>query len=162
DAVTRINERYELGVRIAHRGEVERFHGRGFVTTVDEPVPIILLRAPAAAPGHETPGGTDETEDAVGEFSHAEADEAATAKLGGDAAWDAEATWPRLGWEHACLERATHPSLPRVLERFSADGFDYLVEEVPQGRSLWDAWDDPDATADQRFGWLEQLVLALQ
>src|SRR5262245_34152273 len=47
---TRINDRYELGERVGRRGPVERFRGRGFVSTADEPIPVVLLRAPVAPP----------------------------------------------------------------------------------------------------------------
>jgi serine/threonine protein phosphatase PrpC len=160
-SATRITERYELGERLGKRGRVERYRGRGFITTADEPVPIVLLRAPAPALAEAVPLAETESENAVGDQDVA-FDEAVTASLSGDEALYPEAIWPSLAWEHARLEKATHPSLPRVLDRFTADGFEYLVEEVPQGRSLWDAWDDPEATNDQRFGWLQQLAEALQ
>src|SRR5206468_6921573 len=60
------------------------------------------------------------------------------------------------------LGQAVHPVLPRVLNQFVEDGFEYLIEEWPTGRGLWDTWDDPEATAAQRFTWLKQLAEALQ
>jgi serine/threonine protein phosphatase PrpC len=45
-----------------------------------------------------------------------------------------------------------------VLDAFVEDGFEYLVEELPTGQSLWDGWDDPGATAEQRFAWLKQIA----
>ena len=56
------------------------------------------------------------------------------------------------------LEKLQHPALPRVIEAFAEDGFEYLVEELPVGQSLWDAWDDPGASAEQRFAWLKQIA----
>src|SRR5207245_2860689 len=56
------------------------------------------------------------------------------------------------------LDKLQHPVLPRVVDAFAEDGFEYLVEEQPAGRLLWDAWDDPGATAEQRFGWLKQIA----
>jgi protein phosphatase len=70
--------------------------------------------------------------------------------------------WPSLAWEASVLKKASHPTLPRILDQFTEDGFAYLVEEVPAGRPLWDAWDDPEATAAQQFGWLKQVAEALQ
>src|SRR5262249_37450253 len=70
-------------------------------------------------------------------------------------------TWPGLAWESDVLERAAHPALPRVLDRFTEAGSDYLVLEAPAGQTLWDAWDEPEATAEQRFGWLRQVAEAL-
>src|SRR5205814_1910119 len=49
----------------------------------------------------------------------------------------------------------------RGLDQFTQDGFEYLVEELPTGQVLWDAWDDPQASAEQRFGWLKQIAGAL-
>jgi protein phosphatase len=73
-----------------------------------------------------------------------------------------EPNWPSLAWERTVLEKAAHPVLPRILDSFVDGGFEYLVEELPAGQLLWDAWDDPDATAEQRFGWLDQVAEALQ
>jgi serine/threonine protein phosphatase PrpC len=49
-----------------------------------------------------------------------------------------------------------------VLDNFFEGGFEYLIEEIPSGRILWDAWDDPEATAEQRFNWLRHLVEQMQ
>jgi PPM family protein phosphatase len=54
--------------------------------------------------------------------------------------------------------------LPAVREHFVDGQTEYLIEEVPQGRSLWDAWDDPESTSDVRYAWLQQaaeILLAL-
>src|SRR5439155_3625039 len=66
--------------------------------------------------------------------------------------------WPSIAWERALVEKLQHPALPRVSDAFVEDGFEYLVEELPEGQSLWDAWDDPNASADQRFAWLKQIA----
>jgi serine/threonine protein phosphatase PrpC len=73
----------------------------------------------------------------------------------------AEPTWPGVLWEKNLLEIAQHPSLPGVLDHFSDGGFEYLVLEAPQGRPLWDAWDDPESTSEKRFGLLRQVAEAL-
>src|SRR5438105_8553919 len=70
--------------------------------------------------------------------------------------------WPSIEWERSALATANHPALPAVLDSFVEDDFEYLIEEVPSGKSLWDAWDDPDLSAAERFGWLKQIALALQ
>src|SRR5262249_28879100 len=69
--------------------------------------------------------------------------------------------WPSVAWEKAVLEKALHPALPRVLDTFTEGEYEYLVEEAPAGRSLWDAWDDPDATSEQRYGLLKQVAQGL-
>lgn len=69
--------------------------------------------------------------------------------------------WPSPAWEQRILEKADHPSLPRVVERFEHNGRNYLVEQVPPGQSLWDAWDEPAHEASQRYEWLAQIAGAL-
>src|SRR5262249_35252346 len=69
--------------------------------------------------------------------------------------------WPSVTWERSLLQRTGHPSLPAVVDHFIEDDWEYLVEEVSTGQVPWDAWDDPSATADQRFGWLQQIAEAL-
>src|SRR5439155_11074027 len=70
--------------------------------------------------------------------------------------------WPSVAWERYFLEKIQHPALPGILDSFTEDGCDYLVEESRSGRPFWDAWDDPNAATEQRFGWLQQLAMAMQ
>lgn len=70
--------------------------------------------------------------------------------------------WPSLAWEAGILARVDHSSLPRVLDQFTEDGYEYLIEDVPQGQSLWDAWDAPNATTTTRFDHLIQIAHALR
>ncbi len=69
--------------------------------------------------------------------------------------------WPSLAWERLLLEKANHPALPRVVDNFTEDRWEFLVEEEPTGQVFWDAWDERAATAEQRFGWLKQIAQAL-
>ena len=69
--------------------------------------------------------------------------------------------WPDVDWEQGVLMRAADLSLPRIIDAFTEDGFAYLVEEVPVGTPLWDAWDRPYVTNRERFGWLIQLAGAV-
>lgn len=69
--------------------------------------------------------------------------------------------WPSLDWERRILEKARHPSLPQVVEEFQHEGRRFLVEEVPAGQVLWDAWDDPAREASERYDWLAQIAEAL-
>src|SRR5262249_49349582 len=66
-----------------------------------------------------------------------------------------EVVWPSLAWERDLLETVKHPGLPRLLDSFTQDDCEYLIEEAPVGPTLWDAWDDPDATAEKRFNYLK-------
>jgi protein phosphatase len=74
---------------------------------------------------------------------------------------ESAALWPSIEWEKQLLDRAQHPSLAAVLDRFSDEGWEYLIEELPAGQTLWDAWDEPAATQEQRYFWLKQVAEAL-
>jgi protein phosphatase len=74
----------------------------------------------------------------------------------------ADDAWPGPAWEAKLLDAARHPTLPNVIDTFRENGFDYLIEELPQGQLLWDAWDDPDAPAEQRYRYLKQVAEGLQ
>ena len=150
----RIKDRYELqemtgeflGIR-RHKG-LDHGDGRG------KPVPVAILTASA-------PDLTIVTEDAT--FVPIEEDEimptfdnlveAAPVDDSGNA-------WPSLAWEKGVLEKAAHPGLPAIREHFMDGNTEYLIEEVPQGRSLWDAWIE-EPTADVKYAWLQQATDAL-
>ncbi|MFO0841911.1 MAG: protein phosphatase 2C domain-containing protein [Gemmataceae bacterium] len=70
--------------------------------------------------------------------------------------------WPGVAWERRLLSALELPALPALLDHFSDEAHEYLVLEVPAGRSLWDAWDDPDGDARARYGYLIQLAETLQ
>src|SRR5438132_1718735 len=167
----RIKSRFLLKEQVSERAGVTRFRGLDFGSGREEPVAVAIVRAPCtpsaeAVPAPETGSQTEQ----------AAAEEATPAgeppDLKETLTWipslapvaeivPAGSAWPSIAWEHALLERAGHSSLPRVLERFTEGDFQYLVEELPAGQSLWDAWDDPQVRAEQRFGWLKQVAGAL-
>ncbi len=148
--------RYEPGQLLSRHGTATRF--RALDHCDGGPVPVILLSEPLT----EAPKAVDAARSAdtsaeleILSESESEASSVVTAVL------PPRPTWPGIAWEHALLKTCEQPALPRVLDNFTEGGFEYLVEEAPLGRSLWDAWDDPEASADRRFGWLEQLAEAL-
>jgi serine/threonine protein phosphatase PrpC len=69
--------------------------------------------------------------------------------------------WPGIAWEHTMLRTIEQPGLPGVIEQFTDETSEYLVVEVPTGRSFWDAWDDPDVPNEKRFHWLVELAETL-
>ena len=150
----RLKDRYELGEEYDRRGEVQRFRGSDHGAGTAEPVPVILVRAAAALPQDALPvENADDGEDILPACDDPEwSSQPATEPL------PPPAVWPSLAWEDAVLEKASHPFLPAVLDRFCEGQWEYLVEEIPPGRPLWDAWDDPAAAAEERFGWLKQLA----
>jgi serine/threonine protein phosphatase PrpC len=70
--------------------------------------------------------------------------------------------WPGPAWEAAVLEHSGCPGLPTVRERFTEAGEDFIVEELPPGRSLWDAWEDPEVGVGRRYEWLLELIEVLR
>jgi PPM family protein phosphatase len=159
DPPARVRGRYELTTLLGERGGVARFQGLDHGDGSGPAVPVTIVRSerPAVAEVVEAPEaeGTG-AEEVLPAFDDAEAAGPVTERL------PANPEWPGPGWERNLLELAQHPGLPAVLDSFTEGNFDYLVEELPAGRPLWDAWDDPDATAEQRFGWLRQVAEAVQ
>ncbi|HXG09097.1 MAG TPA: hypothetical protein VNK04_04850, partial [Gemmataceae bacterium] len=157
--------RYELQEQLSERLGVARFRGLDHGTGADGPVPVVIVRMPlppaeelpaaevvSAAPvaeGEEILPGFDEPSPPIASVLSTEPEMVPPG-------------WPSVAWEKALLEIAQHPSLPAVLDSFVEDGFAYLVEELPTGRSLWDAWDDPEADGPTRFGLLKQIAECLQ
>jgi serine/threonine protein phosphatase PrpC len=157
----RLKERYELRETISERLGVTRYravdHGDGSGPAV--PVVVIRQAVPRAAeavaveeaPLAEPIVAEEDDEDVLPVFDDVPEVAAPVAEAVG-----AEPMWPSLEWEQKLLSTLEHPGLPAVRDRFTEGEFDYLVEEVPAGRSLWDAWDDPEADSAQRFGYLAE------
>jgi len=150
---TLIGDRYEARSLINEVGPLQRYRGLDIGSGLESPLPIILLRqvssrlAPTVldsglsirvpSPPEDDPFLADTKVDNIPE-------------------------WPSLAWEKRLLARTAHLSLPRILDTFDEDGFEYLVEEVPLGRSFWDAWDDPPISWTNRCTWLIQIAEALE
>jgi protein phosphatase len=135
-----VKNRYELGALVKEYGGVSRF--KGFDRGSGQPVPVVILRAVAG--GANGNGGGAEM------------------NPGFDVTLAAPGAWPSIAWEKNLLEKAQNPSLPKVLDSFTDNGHEYLIEESPVGQNLWNAWDDLDATWAQRWGWLKQVAEGLQ
>jgi PPM family protein phosphatase len=157
----RLRDRFELREALGGRGGVERFRGLDHAAA-GAPAPVIILRQPLppAAEPLPVPEPVDngEGDDLLPGFDVPLA--LPTAAPATDT-MPPRPAWPGVAWERALLEVADSPALPAVVASFAEDGYDYLVEEVPEGRPLWDAWDDPDAACEQRFGYLAQVAEAL-
>ena len=165
NSTVRLKQRYELVEQIREHRGVARFramdYGSGKI-----PIPVTIVRAPAAvlavaeaAPVAEVPaaapaGGTEEEFFPVFDF-------AMPGETTVPMAVPAVAGWPSIEWEGTMLAMARNPALPTVLDTFEEGGWQYLVEELPTGDSLWDAWDAPDSTATRRFTWLRQIAEGL-
>jgi serine/threonine protein phosphatase PrpC len=167
DPVPRLRDRYELGTPIGERGGVTRFRGLDRGAGTGEPVPVTIVRMAVPEPVEQTQVVTLEEpdENAVGGEDDGDIlpsfDE--EVPVGGPITEPIPAgpAWPSVAWERNLLEIAQYPALPAVLDTFTEDGYEYLVEELPTGQSLWDAWDDPEAPAARRYGLLKQVAEAL-
>jgi serine/threonine protein phosphatase PrpC len=146
--------RYRLIQLLGERNGVARFRGED-VGTDGAPLPVLLVRQalPTVPPAAGLSGGPG----TVFEFE-LPLDETGTAE---HQTLDQAGRWPDVEWEQGVLMRAGHLSLPRIIDGFTEDGFAYLVEEVPAGTPLWDAWDRAFVTDRERFGWLVQLAEAI-
>jgi protein phosphatase len=159
---TRLRSRYELRERLGERQGVERFRGLDHGDGNGAPSAVFIVRQhterqPETVSVAELAAGTEEPgEEIVPTFDDAILSGAHTTAI-----LPARPGWPSVTWEWGLLRTLEQPVLPRAIDFFAEDGFDFLVLEIPSGRSFWDAWDDPDATNVQRFTWLVQLAEAL-
>jgi protein phosphatase len=153
----RLQDRFELGEKLSERQGVTRF--RGLDLAASPPAPVVILRQelpPPPAPPEEPQAGED-AEEILPSFDTP----TPTSTAPNTDVLPARPAWPSVDWEEAVLHALESPGLPALLASFSEGGCDYLVEEVPAGRSLWDAWDDPETTNAQRFTWLAEVAEAL-
>jgi serine/threonine protein phosphatase PrpC len=151
---TRLKNRYELGALVSERQGVRRYRGRDALT--GQAVVIVAGAAPdlAVPLADELPVAAPLDDEFMPSFDD---DVPMATEVAGPGA--GSGGWPGPAWEKTVLDKANHPALPRPVELFSDGGTDYLVVTVPQGRTLWDAWYEPDAAV--RYGYLKQLAEAL-
>jgi hypothetical protein len=138
--------RFKLGAQVLERPGLVRFNGLDLGDGNGSPRPVSILRqempqlaAPVAEPV-ESNGEEDEIMPAF-DFPSPAAE-----------AQPAGPTWPSISWERKLLADVSLDAVPAVVAEFSEDLYEYLVEEVPTGQSLWDAWDDPDASSEKLYG----------
>lgn len=114
--------------------------------------PVVVVRQAAAEAAQPVDGAPDV--ELAPSFDGAAAAEVEVTEASGPA-------WPSLAWEAALLEKAKHSALPRILDQFTEDGFDYLIEELPVGQTIGLVWDDPDIKTSEKWGWLKQVAEGL-
>jgi serine/threonine protein phosphatase PrpC len=163
---TRLKERYEIRETIGERLGTTRYRGLDHGDGSSQPVAVVIVRQSCLKPALAEPVGdalseepplaaalpVEESDDEVLPMF----DEVFPAATPIVDVSPAEPAWPSIDWEQNLLAGLQHPGLPAVLDRFTEGDFEYLVEEVPAGRSLWDAWDDQDAESTQRFDYLAE------
>jgi serine/threonine protein phosphatase PrpC len=158
----KLQGRYEMRERLTERCGIERFRG---VDTGDGSRPtasVIILRQelPALATPVEIGGPAALAGDVDDEILPGFDDPmAATTPI--TEILPPRPAWPGIAWEHSILRTFEQPGLPRILDHFSDEAFEYLVEEIPTGRSLWDAWDDAEVSNATRFRWLVEVAETL-
>lgn len=166
-APARLRDRYTVGEPVDERCGIEWFRAQDHAA--DEPVPVLLARAAAAVPpemvalpvAEVTPALPSPGEEVLPTFDVQPLFVEPVVEAPLAEALPSEPAWPSLAWHKRILETAVHAALPRVVDRFTEDGCEYLVLEAPRGQTLWDAWDTLEATAEDRFGWLRPLAEGL-
>jgi serine/threonine protein phosphatase PrpC len=160
----RLQDRFEVRELIGERCGVRRYRGVDQAGGTAAPVVIVEQQAAgAAAAGDQppvalevSPAADNDADEILPGF-----DEVLPTASPITESIPARPAWPNLTWEHTLLAAGDVPALPRVVATFNEGGKDYLVEEVPAGRPLWDAWDDPESDSERRFGWLREIAEAL-
>jgi protein phosphatase len=138
--------RYKIEAAIGERGQVQRFSGSDLGAGTG-PIPVTIVRQPA-----------DRVPNTPVDQPISSVDTAALSRV---ETVEFNPNWPGVDWEKLVLARAANLSLPRIIESISEDGFDYLILEVPEGRPLWNAWDEAGDSWPIRCTWLFQLAEAL-
>jgi serine/threonine protein phosphatase PrpC len=161
----RLQERFEVGELLSERMGVRRHSGLDWAGSTQNPTPVIIVQQlQAPAPEESAPVAEavvleaeeeDLSEDVLPSFD-------ITPGLPNTDVMPQAPVWPNLDWETTLVQGLDLPALPRIVSQFKQGDTHYLVEEVASGRSLWDAWDDPEVSSEQRYGWLIQVAEALQ
>ena len=153
----RTHFRYRLGKMVQQRNGREYYQGDDSALAGPRAVWILrrLITEPAKIAGEQTENAEQKGDSAPTwpdlDLARSNAKRFPTAPL-----------WPTLNWDETVLRQAVHPCVPRVLDRFQEDGIDWLVLEAPQGPTLRAVWNDPQTTTRERFGWLIQIVEAVE
>lgn len=153
----RVRDRYELGTVLSQYGNVTRYRGVDYAAP-GAPIPVIVLSE--VVPEAPQPAAPPRNPDTSAEIEILPAFDDETSAVP-TAILPPRPAWPGVAWEASLLKTFEQPALPRVLDKFEEGGVEYLIEEYPPGQSLWDAWDDPEGSAEQRFGWLIDIAEAL-
>ncbi len=162
--VVRLQDRFEVGAQVSERQGVQRF--RGFDHGANPPAPVWIVREPLPPVAEEAIPMAEAIEETVPVEAVEEEilpgfDDVLTNPVSVTQELPRRPRWPSVSWEHGLLHGLEHPALPNVVASFVEDNFEYLIEEVPEGRVLWDAWDDPASGSEERFGWLAQIAEVL-
>jgi serine/threonine protein phosphatase PrpC len=150
-----VRERYEIGDVLSRRGDTTRC--RGIDHGPDGPVAVVIVfeEAEVVESVPDTIPSIDASDSGLLPLDDDPQEPGATLVL------PIQPYSMGLPWERTLLKTFEHPALPRLLDTFVEDGIDYLIEEIPAGRVLWDAWDDAESNSERRFGWLVEIAETL-
>ena len=156
----RIKDRYQVNEKTSERCGISRYRGLD-LSNPASPQPVVIVEA--ALPEMAEPIADDLPVAAIDERADEEIlPTFEDAPLPVASLPQAVSAWPSIAWEKDLLDKANHPVLPAAIDYFVENNAEYLIEGGFAGRSLWDAWDDADAGAEVRYGWLKQLAEGLQ
>jgi serine/threonine protein phosphatase PrpC len=154
-----IKDRYQINELINEKSGVSRYRGLDLMGV--QPIPVVIIESPLpqmaetiieeSEPAPEVPENAPVADELLPTFED----------ISLPPIVPPASTWPSLEWEKAVLEKARHPALPEVIDYFTENNCEYLIESNPEGAVLWDGWDDPEADAGARYGWLKQVAEAL-
>jgi serine/threonine protein phosphatase PrpC len=150
--------RFELGEVISERLGVVRYRGRDRGDGTKPPVPVVIIRQTLPVLAMVQEQAVEKTDTAEDEIlpTFDDSPSPITEVL------PLQPVWPSVSWERRVLKTLESPALPAEVAYFCDEMYEYLVEEVPAGQTLWDAWDDPDADSEERFGRLVEVAEILQ
>jgi protein phosphatase len=155
---TLLRNRYKVARQYDQRGTVFRFHGLHQQGGASEASPVVIVqdRGSGSALVAELPHET-----VTSEVGQSQARSQASQTHGVAEGPAGSQSWPCAAWESDLLRKLDHPFFPKLVEFFSENGVDYLVEERPVGQPFWDMWDDAVSTDRDRFDWLRQIAEGL-
>ena len=157
----KLQNRFEMGELLREHQGFARYRGLDHGDGTVAPVPVIILKQELAKGGIDTSAPAMalpmEMDDFGDEIMPSFDDALITASPATEIIPSRQG-WPGVAWERTLLTTHEQPGLPRIVADFQLDGFEYLVEEVPLGRSLYDAWDDLDLSTREKYGLLAQVA----
>ncbi|WP_020474395.1 protein phosphatase 2C domain-containing protein [Zavarzinella formosa] len=157
-----IGGRYQLEALLGARSGVFRYRGVD-TGTPEHPVQVLVLAqtVPSLEEAIIPSEHRQDVDSSTHEFDLPEdGQEQATEEL--EEISPGAGRWPGTAWEQGILVRAAHLSLPRLIDAFTENGTNYLIEEAATGIPLWEAWDGEAATWAERCGWLIQIAEAIE
>ncbi|MFO0926076.1 MAG: protein phosphatase 2C domain-containing protein [Gemmataceae bacterium] len=154
----RLQGRYELGEMTGDRLGVQRFRATDHGADGNgRPAPVVVVRQPMPQPAVAEATLFEPADDEI----LPSFDDPVSSVFPATEVIPGQPAWPSVGWERRLLRSLELPGLPAERDYFSDDAYEYLVLEVPTGRSLWDAWDDPQTPAAVRYGYLIEVAETL-